>query len=259
MIVTYPNDDVKHVVKAVLKRVMQTLPDNLEGIYLRGSLVLGDFNPDTSDFDLLVVTKHAVTEPEFALLDEMHEDLQTLPNRYAHELELVYLPVGDINDFQGGRSYPSLERGGNLQRKILAVNWILEFWTVREHGVTLYGTDPKNFIELISSHAIVAAVKGACLKWKGYVDTWDDPNWQSHMGELRYVVEAMCRIAYTLERKVISSKPTAVRWALVTLPEPWPTLVRHAQEWQANIPTDSQTVSEVRKFVYWIVAPPHRS
>ena len=47
-LVTYPSD-VSALIEALLDGVRSALGDNLVGFYLRGSLALGGFNPETSE------------------------------------------------------------------------------------------------------------------------------------------------------------------------------------------------------------------
>ena len=50
-------EDVRHLLDRVVHGFRAILADNLVGIYLHGSLAMGEFNPLTSDVDLLVVVR----------------------------------------------------------------------------------------------------------------------------------------------------------------------------------------------------------
>ena len=69
----YPNADVQEVAETLVRQIMSVLADTLEGIYLKGSLALGDFNPETSDVDLLVTFEDGFTPglEFFGLADEL--------------------------------------------------------------------------------------------------------------------------------------------------------------------------------------------
>ncbi|MBF6594542.1 MAG: DUF4111 domain-containing protein [Thermaceae bacterium] len=236
----------------MLKAIKSVLSDNLEGIYLKGSLALGDFDPKTSDIDLLVINKELVSEEDFTRLAEMHSQIQKMHNRYANEVELAYVPLSAIQNFRPQQQYPVLERGvgERLKWKSLGANWILEFWTVREHGITLYGPNPKTLIPPITSDEIVGAVRQVLAQdWLEWVDTWDSPEWSTHAGEMRFVVETLCRALYTVGHGELSSKPKAVRWALLTLPEPWRSLITESQSWVAGGSLDGARVAQIEAFV----------
>jgi predicted nucleotidyltransferase len=177
--------DVQAVVEILAAEMHRVLGPDLVGIYLRGSLVTGDFNPETSDIDLLIVVKQDLNQAEFDRLDRMHRHIQTLPNRYAHQIELAYLPVAEINGFQPGKQYVSLERGEPLRWKQLRHNWIVEFWSVREHGVAIFGPEPRSLIEPIAMERVVGAIRLELSNWLDWVETWGNPDWQTHAGEMR--------------------------------------------------------------------------
>jgi predicted nucleotidyltransferase len=243
--------EVKAIIEAVVGGVQAALNENLRGIYLKGSLALGDFNPETSDVDLLVVVKQPLNQGDFERLDQAHRQIQTLPNRYANEVELAYVPAAVLNNFVPGLKYPALERGEGLKWKTLGSNWLIEFWTVREHGVVLYGPDPKTLIDPIAKAQIVAAVLATLPDWTQWTDTWDDA-FQTHMGELRFSVETMCRVLHTLNSGEVCSKPKAVAWALANLPQPWVSLVKDSQNWK-NQMADAVSINSTWQFVRWVV------
>ncbi len=54
-------DNVRTQVNTFLETLREILEDNLVGIYLHGSLAMGCFNPERSDIDLLIVTRHGMT------------------------------------------------------------------------------------------------------------------------------------------------------------------------------------------------------
>ena len=52
------------VIDSFVKRSEEILKDNLVGIYLHGSAVMGCFNPDMSDLDRIVVVREPVTDAD---------------------------------------------------------------------------------------------------------------------------------------------------------------------------------------------------
>lgn len=250
----FPNPAVQQIVEALKQSIQATLEDNLFGIYLRGSLVTGDFNPEGSDVDLLVVTNRELSQADFERLDTMHRHLQTQPNRYANEIELAYVPSADINGFKPGKKYISLERGDQLRWKQLRHNWVVEFWAVRQYGLVVAGPEPKTFIEPIPMERVTAAIRLELGAWLEYVDSWESPGWQTHAGELRFAVETMCRVLYMFENQSLCSKPKAVQWALRHLPAPWHLLVAESQNWESNTPTNPQLTQQTQDFIRWVIA-----
>ena len=88
------HDDVDLFLKALLSGVQHTLGNSLVGVYLRGSLAMEDFIPETSDIDVLAVTERPVSDGEYAALVDLHAALSALPNPFANRLEIAYIEPG---------------------------------------------------------------------------------------------------------------------------------------------------------------------
>ncbi|WP_199621997.1 aminoglycoside adenylyltransferase domain-containing protein [Paenibacillus alkalitolerans] len=246
---------VDELLRTLLNGIQETIGKDLVGVYLRGSLALGEFDPVTSDIDYLVVTENRVSEEKFADLHEFHARLANLPNQYAQHLEGAYIACDALKVFRAGERHPTIARGEGLQWTEHKANWILERWTVREHGIALVGPDPKSLIEPISTDDLRAAVSDRLRDWAAWADRSNDPDWQLPLSHKAYVVETMCRAMYTMACNDICSKPRAVAWALETIPEPWRSLVERSQSWRIDsAPPDPGVISEVMSFIHWASA-----
>lgn len=246
--------DVNAILDALLSGIQEILGNNLVGVYLRGSLATGDFDPATSDIDFFAVTERFVSEQEFAALRLLHTRLSQLQNKYGHELEGPYLDRASAKRFQPGERYPTIARGEALEWSEHRANWVLERWTVREDGITLLGPDPKTLIDPVLIEDLRAAVRSVLTAWADWLDHPDDPEWLLPRAHKAYVVETMCRALYTLANGELSSKQSAVAWALETLPEPWHSTVERSQAWRTDTTLDPDIVLEVRSFVLWTVS-----
>jgi hypothetical protein len=246
--------EVTDILNIFLVGVQDALKDNLVGIYLRGSLALGDFDPETSDLDLLAVTEQPVAEAEFAALASLHAQIGTLPNPYANELEITYLDRAALRRFQPGLSHPTLGRGETLIRSEHHTNWLLERWAVRERGVTLLGPEPQALIDPIAAEELYQAVRLRLNDWADWARTLGEPDWQVPRKHQAYPVETMCRVLYMLTNRELSSKPQAVAWALQILPEPWRATVERSQTWRTDDTIDPSIGPEVRDFILGVAA-----
>lgn len=242
------------MLEALLATVQDDLKGNLVGVYLRGSLALGDFIPATSDIDLLVITERPLTEATFTRLVARHAELAALPNPYAKRLELAYIDRAALRCFVPGQIHPTLGQGETLTWSEHRDNWILERWMVREHGVALLGPAPQALIDPIPAEALRRAVRVRLRDWADWVNQPDDPDWRLPRSHKAYVVETMCRALYTLACGALCTKPQAVAWALTTLPEPWRSTVAHSQAWRTDPTLEPAIVPEVMRFVQWTAA-----
>lgn len=245
---THP-PDLEAMLAALLPGVRAALGDNLTGVYLRGSLALGDFDPVTSDLDYLVVTEQPVSEAEFDALAALHARLAALPNRYADHLEGSYIDRGSLRRFRPGeRRHPTLGPDWAFGRREHGDEWVLERWILRERGVALVGPPPDTLIEPISADDLCAAVRGALRTWGALPDA---PEWLLRRNYQAFAVETMCRALHTLATGELASKPRAVAWALERLSEPWRGLVTRSRAWRADTTPDAATRREVMRFVRW--------
>ncbi|WP_027893221.1 nucleotidyltransferase domain-containing protein [Calidithermus chliarophilus] len=246
----YPNPDVQEVVEALAAGIREALGAGLEGLYLRGSLALGDFDPASSDVDLLAVTRTPVTGAEFAALSAVHSRVQALDNPYAAEVELAYVPLELLANFVPKTRVPALERGCGraLGWKALGANWLLEFWAVREHGVALHGPHPKALIGPVPPWALRQAVRQVLPDWLEWAGTTARREMLGHAGLARFAVETMCRALLTLETGEMGTKPRAVRWALGRWPG-WAPLLERSRAWKAGQPLSEAAVDEVLAFI----------
>src|SRR5437773_9895210 len=73
-------------------RIRAILGDQFRGMYLSGSLALGDFDPRTSDIDFLVVTGTALSEDVVGVLRDMHARFDAGGSEWAGRVEAVYIP-----------------------------------------------------------------------------------------------------------------------------------------------------------------------
>lgn len=234
---------------ALVSGVRAALEDNLVGVYLRGSLALGDFDPESSDIDFLVVTGRPVSDDQFAALADLHARLAVLENPYAGHLEGSYIDRAALRHFgPHERRHPTVGSDWAFSRGEHGADWVLERWIVRERGVTLLGPDPGTLVGPISPEDLRASVREA-LRW--WASQPDEPAWLRRRSYQAFAVQTMCRALFTLLTGELPSKPRAVAWALGALPQPWRALVGRSRAWHLDDTPDPGTLPEVMRFVRW--------
>lgn len=119
-----PNE-VTEMLRALQLGIQEAIGDELEGVYLRGSLALGDFDPVTSDLDYLAVTNLPVSEEKFAVLSAFHSRLAKTSNKYAEQLEGAYIDRAALKRYRSAELHPTIERGGLLQWSGHSAIWVI--------------------------------------------------------------------------------------------------------------------------------------
>ncbi|RPJ43754.1 MAG: nucleotidyltransferase domain-containing protein, partial [Chloroflexi bacterium] len=87
-----PYPDVNTALRHFSTRVQAVLGEQFLGMYLYGSLALGDFDPQTSDIDFIVATKTEIAEDHFTALQALHEQFDAGGSAWAGRIEAAYIP-----------------------------------------------------------------------------------------------------------------------------------------------------------------------
>jgi hypothetical protein len=227
----------------LLNEILTVLDDDLVGLYLNGSLALGEFDPAHSDIDFIGVTKQLVSGARFDSLVDMHRSISLGGRPYATELEGSYIPLVALRQHDpAAANFPNLERGPTeiLQLKEHHSDWIIQRQIVREYGITLYGPPPDSLIDPVSSDELRRATIGVLQSW------WATPAAveyaRQNSGYQVYAVQTMCRALYTLEHGSVASKPVACNWASTKMHAEWRGLIEKALLLKLNEETFDHTL-----------------
>ena len=159
--------DVNELMHALLDEMLRIIGEaQLVGLYLTGSLALGDFRPECSDVDFIVVTKGPLEDGVIAQLGPMHQEFRKSGRPYTDDIEGEYIPQQVIRRFDPHDcTYPHLGVDGHFGVEGHASNEVVQWAVLREHGVVLYGPPPDTIIDPIGPEHIQAAVRGFLREW----------------------------------------------------------------------------------------------
>ncbi|HEX6608625.1 MAG TPA: aminoglycoside adenylyltransferase domain-containing protein [Chloroflexia bacterium] len=222
-----PYAAVNEVLGALLAGVQRILGPDLHGMYLYGSLALGDFTPHRSDIDAVVVTAGELTDAQTAALQALHSDLATRYVPWGSELEVTYMPQRALRRYDPADArYPSIQRGERLVVEAQDSSGVVQRHVLREHGITLAGPPIREQIDPVPPDDLRRAVLAMARGWLAGLRA--DPRPLRHQGYQGYVVMTICRMFYTLQFGTIVSKPAACRWARGVLGRRWAPLIDRA-------------------------------
>ena len=220
----YP--EVNEVLSEFMRTSQEILGTKLLGIYLYGSLVSGDFDLDISDIDLLAVVSEPVGEEVFGQLHAMNHALaRNFPN-WEGRIEVAYVSESALKTFRFQKSTIAvISPGEPFHHKEAGNDWLLNWYVVRNEGVTLFGPEPEKFIEPISHEEFLQAVRRQAEDWADWVH-----HFRSRPGQA-YAILTLCRAAHASATGIRSSKRQAALWAAERFPE-WAPLIEAAVQWR---------------------------
>jgi hypothetical protein len=232
--------DVNAALAELTAQIHMLLGAHCLGIYLSGSLALGDFDPKSSDIDLVIVTTGVLAEAKIADLRAMHasfvRDFAGGTSPWAGKVEAVYVARDALRrPFPNPTAYPQVEKGRGLFVDQLEDGWLSQCYIVREHGITLYGPDPKTIFDPVAADALRRTVARIAQMWQR--EARNDPTWIEWLrvrSNQAFVTLTLCRLLYTLATGSVASKPAAARWAQSTLPACWTELVASSPTGQSD-------------------------
>ena len=221
-----PYSDVNNVLEIIITRLRATLGDKLVGLYLEGSLVVGDFEPTISDIDLVAALASEIDDQEFAALQAMHEALVAEHPVWYDRIEVCYITVDALGSVKSRTSMiVNISPGEPIHRTEARREWIMNWYLTRERSVTLYGPSPATIIEPISKAEFIQSVRNHAEGWGDWVNDMRNPYAQS------YAILTLCRALYASKNGEQVSKQAAALWVQHQLPE-WSDIIQQALEWR---------------------------
>jgi predicted nucleotidyltransferase len=238
------------ILETLTARVSDILGSELVGAYLQGSFALGDW-AEHSDVDFLFITKGELSENTLEALQAMHKEIYALPSTWAQHLEGSYFSRAALASSDMNTRLWYLDNGSQHLVQSTHCNTRVVRWTTREHGIALFGPDPKTLIPPVSSEALRAEVRDVMRDWRAEINERRfDSRWYQ-----QFVVLSYARMLHTLETGSVHSKRAGALWAQANLEPRWGALIETAEQEQARQrdnykrPADPEAVAQTLAFV----------
>jgi aminoglycoside adenylyltransferase-like protein/nucleotidyltransferase-like protein len=246
-----PYEDVNAILRLLFTKQLEVLGSQLVGLYLYGSLSLGDFDPASSDIDFLTVTAEELPAETIEALRVMHEEIARSGLLYADHLEGSYIPRAALRRYDPEHArHPSIGVDWEFHIGEHGDNWIIERQIVREHGVVIYGPAPQTLIDPVSPQELRTAVcRHLETRWQEMLT--GDLEWLRPRNYQAFAILSMCRALYTLQHNTTISKPQAAAWAQERYPQ-WRPIIERALVWRPQ--TENDDLTETVTFVHEALA-----
>lgn len=214
-----PYSDVNLALQGFASFLRAILGDKIVGMYLTGSLALGDFDHDSSDIDFIVLTKAPISDEELDEIRKLHTLFDNIGSAWTGRVEANYItPAALVSRPISAESYPQVEKETPLFVAPLESGWIFHLYTLREHELAVFGPSIRDMIDPIDPDDMRRAAAPVAETWLD--QSQNDPTWMPWVSERKYqafVVLTLCRLLYTLETGGVASKPGAARWVSASL------------------------------------------
>lgn len=218
---------MEKLINEFIERSKKILKDNLTGIYLHGSAVMGCFNPQKSDLDLLIVVDHSLPDPVKKEYMDMVIELNSLSPAKGIEMSIVLREV--CKPFV----YPT---PFELHFSVRHLEW--------------YKKDPDDYVRKmkgtdkdLAAHFMIINKRGRCLYGapieevfsevpdRDYMDSiWGDIEGAAEeiTENTMYLTLNLARVLAYKEEGLVLSKKEGGEWALEHLSEEFHPLIRDA-------------------------------
>jgi hypothetical protein len=223
-----PYQDVNVFLNLLLSHMRAILNDQFVGLYLGGSLALGDFNPQRSDIDFVTVTADELLPERIVALEEMHARLWAAGTKWARKLDGSYVPQRVFRRWTSEHPpcpfveedsfYITNQGSAVIQRHI-----------IRQYGVVVAGPSPETLLDPVDADELRSTLRNALEQW--WRPLLDSPAWLQQSQKQPFAILTMCRTLYTLEHGVVASKPAAAQWCQRVLDKRWAGLIEWALTW----------------------------
>jgi hypothetical protein len=245
-----PYTNINALLELILSSLQNVLGTKLVGLYLFGSLVIGDFDPQISDIDLMAALSSDIDEREFEALHKMHAEFAQQHREWDGRIEVCYISVAALSAVRSRTSnIARISPGEPFHTRESSREWLSNWYLVRERGVTLFGPSPQEIIEPISKDEFIQTIKAHARAWGEWIHDMHKRGGQA------YAILTMCRALYTCKNGEQVSKKQAALWAQQELPE-WSQLIQNALLWREDR-RDEQvdhkaTFAETKRFVDFV-------
>ncbi|MCM1559565.1 MAG: DUF4111 domain-containing protein [Butyrivibrio sp.] len=222
------------ITKHFVENSRNILGSNMVGVYLHGSAVMGCFNPESSDIDLLVVVNESMPDA----VKRRYMDMVVALNSYAPKKGIEF----------------SIVRKEVCRPFIYPTPFELHFSNTH---LRWYRKDPFGYIaemkgtdKDLAAHFTILYHRGECLYGEAVKDVFekvpsefyfdsilcDIENAEEEIAENpTYIILNLCRVLAYEEGGLILSKQEGGEWGLDNVPEEYHTLISQAlDEYQFN-------------------------
>jgi Nucleotidyltransferase domain len=229
--------DVYDAARQHLRVLDATAPGLVEGLYLTGSVTLGDYHPGRSDIDFMAFTSRPATDPAVvALLADVHASLRAVGNYDGSYVDRAGLPNVPDDEPEAPHVVNGKFHGTEPNHQLTPATWA-EF---ARYAIAVRGPEPGEFGISVSRARLSQWTLGNLNGyWKTSAESGiealraHDGNEPIAADVVAWMALGAVRLHYTLGTGDITSKSAAGRYALNLFPA-YQNVLSAALSWRAT-------------------------
>ncbi|WP_200411170.1 aminoglycoside adenylyltransferase domain-containing protein [Virgibacillus salexigens] len=263
MIIIALHSSIYEVLNEYISLWTERLPNQLEGLYLHGSIVLDAYTYDSSDIDFVVITKNRLTEKEIQILTDIHKVIAC--KFVKPDLDGLFIVWEDLGESRPADnvSFPYYNGGKiGFNTHFNPVTW----WLLKKKGISLLGPDITERPFNVSSRLLTSYVlenmnsywAGRVIKIENSIEQIKNLPTSGIDEELEWIVLGLLRQYYTLKELSIISKVGAGEYGLLNLPREWHNIINEAVNIRRKIKdtvfnSDEKRINETLQFSKYLI------
>lgn len=236
--------ELNRLLSDLLNSVKSILKENFIGMYLTGSLAVGDFDNE-SDVDFVIMIHRRTSEDQLLELQKMHLRLHHADTKWATCLEGYYIVQSELHHYDANAAWHLYLDNGSKDLQVVTDNekdWVFERFVLQEYALIMDGPDPKSLFDAIPVQVLQKNVCTELQRWSNEV--LDNPASLNNRWFQSFMVLSLCRMLYTLQFGEIASKAVAMQWAKESLDSKWTKVIERAWQERPNPPMKARMQAE---------------
>lgn len=202
----------------------EILAKKLHGLYLYNSVAMGNFEPQYSDVDFIVILKSKLVEAELLELKTLHERI-ALEHTYGAKLDGMYLQYDMIAKMNSEiEAYPYAKEGSFFEAGYFDINNVT-WWSLKEYEMAIDSPSINDELREVSFSDVIQTMNyNLNAYWLPKLQTpeiFKEDMW------VEFAVVTLSRIVYTLKDREIKPKSQSCYFVIESYDE-WQDIVKEA-------------------------------
>ncbi|MCG7406207.1 DUF4111 domain-containing protein [Paenibacillus sp. ACRRX] len=247
--------DLHPKIQAILKLYMDMInevqPGLIEGLYIYGSVAMGDYSLRLSDIDFIAVTHKRMTDEDILTVERVHRKVNRAYKK--PNLNGIYITWDEL-----GKRAEEVEPfpyycDGRMHRSGYFEMNLVTWYGLKTHGIALIGPTTKELPYEVSWQQLIQDMQHNLqtywMSWikRSHAMLKDRIGLYLFRSQVEWGVLGISRLFYTFREQDITSKRLAGEYALRVVPEQWHPIIKDAIDYREGIRSSSYRSRAVRK------------